>query len=229
MLFGVLGAVAVAQGSSPPGSIGSFPRFTLAEGQLDADGLPTSGAKLCVLGRRDICYQMPSQAAPGSGEVTYDFGLDPRSERLPLAAGGSWVFFSATFSGGGSGTLERLAVLRYEGTATSGKIVNLLPFIGVTNVSERAMWTIPSASEYPILVDADFIWGQGETHFDLHFYTVEAWRFDPKADHYVKAFSYRTTKKYGGGDSKPIRVLALERPEIAHRLEAQKMLDGGTH
>jgi hypothetical protein len=218
MLAGVLGSVAGAEQSRPVSS-GSFPRFTLAEGHLDTNGLPTSGAKLCVLGRRDICYQMAPQA--GSEKVTYDFGLDPRSQRLPLAGGGSWVFFSATFSGGGSGTLERLAVLRYEGGSATGKIVNLLPFVGVTNLSERAMWTIASASDYPILVDANFIWGEGETHFDSHSYTVEAWCFEPKAYRYVRAFSYRTAKKYGGDDTKPIHVLASERLEIVHRLQAQ--------
>jgi hypothetical protein len=140
---------------------------------------------------------------------------------LSLTGGGSWVFFSSTFSGGGSGTLESLAVLRFDGSLETGKIVNLLPFVGVTNVSDRAMWTIPSASAYPILVRADFIWSDGETHFGLHFYTVEAWCFDPKADRYTKTFSYRTSKRYDGGDNKPVRVLEPERVEILRRLEAK--------
>lgn len=196
-----------------------FPRFALSEGKLDQYGLPVSGAKLCLLARRDICHTMPSNDASASGQVTYEFGLDPRSERLPLVSGGSWVFFSAQFSGGGSGTLDRLAVLRYEPNAQGGKIVDLLPFAGVTNISDRAMWTLPVVSPYPILVVADFIWGDGETHFARHFYDVRAWRFDPNTDRYVEAFSYRTGKKYGGGDVAPVRVLALERPEILRRLE----------
>jgi hypothetical protein len=199
----------------------SFPRFTLTKGQLDADELPISGAKLCVLNRQNICYQMPSQVAPGPGKVTYEFGLDPRSERLPLVGGGSWVFFSASFSGGGSGTLERLAVLRYEPSLDGGKIVNLMPFIGVTNVGDRAMWTIPEASKYPILVEADFIWGKEESHFGRHFYTVQAWCFDSSAGRYVKAFSYCTTGKYDGGDSGPVRVLVAERQEILRRLKEE--------
>ena len=208
-----------------PSSAGSFPHFTLAKGQLDADGFPTSGAKLCVLGR-DICYQMPPHTLPGPGKVTYDFGLAPRSERLPLAGGGSWIFFSATFSAGGSGTLERLAVLRYEGDRGSGRIVNLMPYAGATNVSDRAMWTVPGASKYPILVKADFIWGEGEGHFSQHFYTVEAWCFDPRVVRYAKAFSYRTAKKYDGGDNAPVRVLAPERQEILRRLGFNRWNDG---
>ena len=210
--------VAACGQSTISSTTGSFPRFTVVKGQLDADGFPTSGAKLCVLGRRDICFQMPSQTLPGPSAVTYDFGLDPRSERLPLASGGSWVFFAATFSAGGSGTLERLAVLRYEGDGGESKIVNVMPFVGVTNVSDRAMWTVPSASDYPILIEADFIWGEGEGHFGEHFYTVEAWYFDPRADRYAKAFSYRTAKKYDGGDRARVRVLVPERQEILRRL-----------
>lgn len=176
---------------------------------------------MCLLRDRDVCYQMPSQAASGSANVIYQFGLDPRSERLLLAGGGSWVFFSGTFSGGGSGTLERIAVLRYQENGRVMAIVNLMPFVGVTNVSDRAMWTVPDASPYPIFVCADFLWGEGEPHFGQHYYTVEAWRFDPKEDRYVKAFSYRTAMSYGGGDSTPVHVLAPERQEILRRLKSQ--------
>jgi hypothetical protein len=174
---------------------------------------------MCVLGDRDVCYQMPPQAAPGSANVIYQFGLDPRSERLSLAGGGSWIFFSGTFSGGGSGTLERIAVLRYQENGGVRTIANLMPFVGVTNVGDRAMWTVPGASLYPIFVYADFVWGEGESHFGQHYYTVEAWRFHPKEDRYVKAFSYRTAKRYDGGDSTPIHVLAPERQEILRRLK----------
>ena len=198
-----------------------FPRFTLKEGQLDHDGLPVSGAKLCLPERQDLCYQMPSEADSGSGSIAYEFGLEPHSKRLPLAEGGSWVFFSAMFSGGGSGTLTRLAILRYEGNAKGEQIVNLLPWVGATNVSEWAMWTVPDTSKYPVLVRADFVWGDGEIHFGSHFYTIEAWKFDPVADHYVKAFEYRTLRKYEGGDHSPIRVLRPERAEIIRRLESK--------
>jgi hypothetical protein len=193
-----------------------FPRFTQAAGQTDSDGLSISGAKLCILGKPGTCFQMPEHAVD-SGSVIYQFGLDPHSERLPLPSGASWVFLTATFSGGGSGTLTSLAVLRYA--KDPEKIVNLLPFVGATNVSDYAMWTIPTASAFPILVDADFVWGKGEGHFDLHFFTVEAWKFDPKSDRYAKAFSYRTSRKYPGGDPGPVQVLKPERQEILNRLQ----------
>jgi hypothetical protein len=114
---------------------------------------------------------MPSNTGYSSGSVVYNYGLDARSERLSLNTGGSFVFFSAQFSGGGSGTLDSLSILEYE---SGGKIVNLLPFVGVTNQSERAVWSVPEVSRFPILVTADFDWMDGETHFTRHFYTVSA-------------------------------------------------------
>jgi hypothetical protein len=174
-------------------------------------------AKLCIVGQKNICYQMPSEVTSGQGKMTCEFGLEPRSERLSLANGGSWVFFSAMFSAGGSGTLERLAMLRYDG---SGRISNLLPYVGVSNISDRAMWSVPDASRYPVLVIAEFIWSDGEVHFSPHYFAVEAWRFDPKINRYSKVFSYRTTRKYDCNPS--VRVLEPERQEILRRLMADR-------
>jgi hypothetical protein len=183
---------------------------------LDADGLPASGATLCVLGRPELCFKMPSKQE--DKDLTFEFGLEPHSERLLLADGGSWVFFTAMFSAGGSGTQTQLAVLRYK---SEGKIENLLPWVGATNVSQYAMWNLPEASSYPVLVLADFVWGEGESHFDSHFYNVSAWKFNPKIDHYSKAFEYRTTQKYSGGGEARIQVLGPERQEIIRRLESK--------
>jgi hypothetical protein len=196
-----------------------FPRFSLIEGQLDQDGFPTSGAKLCLAGRqKGGCYQMPSHTSDGSGKLTYEFGLEPHASILPLTNGGSWAFFSATFSAGGSGTLTRLALLQYQ---HGGILLNLLPYVAVTNVSEHAVWTIPSASAYPVLVIANFVWRSDETHFAPHHSVVEAWRFDNATDRYKKAVSYQTSKKYEGGDYGPISVLGPERGEILRRFNTR--------
>jgi hypothetical protein len=113
---------------------------------------------------------------------------------------------------------DRLAILRPEDDRV---FVNLLPYVALTNVSEHAIWTILPASPYPVLVNADFIWGKGEPHFAPHYHTVEAWRYDPATDHYRKVVSYRTSKKYEGSDSGPISVLGPERAEILRRLSTQ--------
>jgi hypothetical protein len=199
----------------------TFPRFKVAEGQMDENGFPTSGAKLCLADEKNVCYQMPSHTLQGSNQLTYDFGLEPHARILSLTNGGSWVFFSAMFSAGGSGTLTRLAILRYQPDDHGGALINLLPYDGVTDESEHAIWTVPSVSSHPILVHADFIWGSGEIHFGPHYYQVEAWRFDTATGRYTKAVSYRTSKKYDGGDSVPISVLGPERAEILSRLSTQ--------
>ena len=200
----------------------TFPAFTVSEGRLDENGFPTSGAKLCLAATKSICYQMPSHIPQGSNQVTYDFGLEPHAKILPLTKGGSWALFSALFSAGGSGTLTRLAILRYQGSdGSGGTLTNLLPYVGFTNVSEHAIWNVPSISPCPILVHADFIWGRNETHFSPHYYKIEAWVFDPATDRYKRAFSYRTRKKYAGGDSEPISVFKPERAEILRRLSTR--------
>jgi hypothetical protein len=195
-----------------------FPSFKLLPGATDSDGLPTAGAKLCLAKPARACFQMPSKKDETSASVVYEFGLSPLSERLPLPGGGSFILFSSEFSGGGSGTLNRLAILRFE---LNGKIVNLLPFVGVTNQSEHAVWQIPAASSFPVLVIADFYWMDGETHFSDHLYTVTAYRFSADKDCYVEALSYRTSKKYRGLDKvDQVHVLNSERAEILRRLEA---------
>jgi hypothetical protein len=195
-----------------PDRFNDFPNFKLIQGGTDSDGFPTSGAKLCLRESLETCYQMPSEKAQSTDSGAYEFGLEPRSERLALPGGGSFVLFSSQFSGGGSGTLDRLSILRYE---KDRKIVNLLPFVGVTNQSDRAVWQIAEASKFPILVTADFYWVDGETHFADHFYTVCAYRFDTERDRYAQAFSYRTSKKYPGLDKvDQVHVLGSERAEI---------------
>lgn len=200
----------------------SFPRFVQYQGTLDDDGFPTSGVKICTKSEQPVCYQMPPHQYLDSSTVFYQFGLNPQSERLPIEGGGSWIFFTGTFSGGGSGTLERLAVLRLEGIGANGKIINLLPYVAVTNVSNRAMWKVPKISPYPILVCADYIWNNGETHFGAHYFRVDAWLFDEKLDHYVKLISYQTKRRYDGGDEGQISVLKAERKVILGRLAATR-------
>jgi hypothetical protein len=216
VLVAISASFAQAQASGPT-RFTDFPHFRLIQGNVDSDGLPTSGARLCLVKPANLCYQMPSNTGYSSGSVVYDYGLDPRSERLSLKDGGSLVFFSARFSGGGSGTLDSLAILRYE---NAKKIVNLLPFVGVTEQSDRAVWVVPEASNFPILVTADFYWMDGETHFSKHFYTVTAYCFDARGSRYAKAFSYRTSKKYPSlDDVDQVHVLEPEREEILRRLE----------
>jgi len=220
VLFTALTTICASSSAQPPvpAKILDFPRFKLIASPLDQDGIsPTSGAKLCTLQTKPVCYAMPAEMAKGGTQVEYQFGLDPVSERILVGDGGSVVFFLATFSGGGSGTLERAVLLRYQ---PDGTIVNLLPYVAVTNVSQRQMWRLPDVSDYPVLVTADFIWdfAAHETHLSPHRFEIQAWKYDPAQDRYARAFSYRTAKKYDSGDSSPVNVLKPERAEILRRL-----------
>jgi hypothetical protein len=197
-----------------------FPRFKVVNGLMDKDRLPVGGASVCLIDRPG-CFKMPDWAVDHS-TVVYQFGLNPRVERLKLKGGGSLVFFSATYSGGGSGLAERLAVLRYEG---NGNVVNLLPNHYVTDQSDRTMWNLPEISDFPVLVTADASWDMdaGETHFAWHRYDIKVFRFDPKSGRYGEVISYRTAKKYAGlDDASVIRVLGPERDEILRRLRAMR-------
>ncbi|WP_256941093.1 MULTISPECIES: hypothetical protein [Burkholderia] len=171
-----------------------------------------------MLPDRAPCFQMPPAPLPNSPKELYQFGLTPRSERLPLASGGSWVFFSGMFSGGGSGMLERVAILRY---GANGKIENLMPEVTQTELADRAMWKVPDVSPYPVFVRADYVSGKDESHFEAHLFDVDAWVFDPAANQYKKRFSYRTTKRYDRGEGSD-HVLSAERAEILRRLAAGK-------
>lgn len=62
---------------SSPAPSTDFPRFTLTRGQLDEEG-PTSGAKLCVVGRHDICYQMSAHTTDGPGKGSAQIHTSPR-------------------------------------------------------------------------------------------------------------------------------------------------------
>ncbi len=211
-------AVALAATASAPAwsAETAFPRFAQKEGRIDANDMPLSGATLCVLPEKTRCFEMPSSPIHGNAKDRYEFALDPRSERLPLAGGGSWVFFSGTFSGGGSGMLERVAVLRY---GADGRIENLMPEVTETEVADRAMWNLPDVSPYPVFVRADYLWGDGETHFEAHRFRVDAWIFDPATQRYRRAMTYDTTRRYDRGDGDD-KVLKVERDEILRRLAA---------
>ena len=157
---------------------------------------------------------MPPAPLPNSPKELYQFGLTPRSERLPIASGGSWVFFSGMFSGGGSGMLERVAILRY---GANGKIENLMPEVTQTELADRAMWKVPDVSSYPVFVRADYVWGKGESHFEAHLFDVDAWVFDPATNQYKKRLSYRTTKRYDRGEAGPCADFRACRDSAAPR------------
>lgn len=214
----VAGLAATAAGQAPSRHVLQFPAYRLVEGALDSDGFPISGAKLCVVKPLPDCFQMPSNSGYSQGGVVYAYGLEPYAQLLRVGRNGSVVLFLATFSGGGSGSLTSLALLRYE--AASG-ILNLLPFVGLSEQSDQATWEIPEISDYPILLTADYRWSKGETHFAGHYYNVTAYRMDAATDRYARMFRYGTSKKYASLDeTDKVNVIEPERANIIRHLKA---------
>ena len=193
-------------------SLAQAPQFTVIKGKTDADGFPVSGATVC-LQATSSCFQMPDLT---DNTVTYQFGLDPHMKVVQNLFS-PWLLFDATFSGGGSGTLTRYAVLRVNGNS----FTNLLPKLTLTNVSDFAVWNEKRLSKYPLLITADFIWNFAakETHFSPHYFTVDVWRYSPTANIYQKVLTYKTSKRYNTFDSGDvITVIAPERSQILRRL-----------
>jgi hypothetical protein len=135
-----------ASESAPP--ISPFPSFTIHAGKKDVDGLPTSNARLCVTGGTQ-CFALRSKQS--DSQITYFFGLEPKAERVPVGSGGSVVFFSGTFSGGGSGILESFALLTYDATGT---LRDLLPPVYLVDGGDRRVWNLPDISPMPVVAFA---------------------------------------------------------------------------
>jgi hypothetical protein len=198
--------------SQSTGQIIQFPPFTIHPGKADADGVPTTNARLCVKTETQ-CFALHTRGT--DPQTAYVFGLSPEAKQVFLDSGGSVIFFSGTFSAGGSGILESFALLQYD---NHGKIVNLLPPVYLTDGGDRQVWQI-SGTSMPIITFAEHIWGEGEPHYGNHFWTISAYVFDAKAHRYLKRTQYITARKYSDdGDGKALSVLQNEKSTITAKL-----------
>jgi hypothetical protein len=156
----------------------------------------------------------------GHGDLEFYFGLHPKAQRVPLTSGGSLVLFSAN-SGGGSGSSDRYALLRYE---RDGSLRDLLPAITLTNQSDHALWDVPTVSDMPLLVTADYLWGAMEAHYGSHYYEIRVYHYDPTTGKYAQILKYETGHQYRGFDNTsddPFPLLKFERTTILRKLAAR--------
>jgi hypothetical protein len=181
-------------------------QYRVLPGKLDADGIPTSAARICLgASGTDHCYTPPSDK--------YAFGLDPTARTIAKINRKDLILFTATFYGGGSGDLTNLALLEERG----GEFVNLLPVLQLTNQSEYRFWGLSRFSTLPVLVTADFVWDfeAHETHFAHHRYSIHGYAYDPKTGKYTEQTHYVTFKKYPGLDEvDSVHVLDAERQAV---------------
>jgi hypothetical protein len=198
----------------------AFPDYRVSEGKLDQDGLPMDGARLC-LQRQPVCFQTPHLAAKNSPEVVYEFGLEPAAMLAPVHGGGSVVLFASTFSGGGSGLLIRLNLLRYSPAKKT--LEDLLPETTVSEISNYDLWQIGTVSRYPLLVMANAYWdfSTQETHYAPHRFFITVLAYDTTSGRYKQVLRYRTARKYASED--PV-VLKPERRVILQRLNLKTAL-----
>ena len=195
-------------------SSGQSTPYRVLNGRTDSDGFPTTPAKICISSASgDQCYSPPSPESP-----LPPFGLNPTAENLKLSTGVMLTVFTAESSSGGSGSLTSIALLENR----DGQWLDLLPTVTVTNQSEYHFWNLPTVSAMPILLTADFVWGEGETHFARHHYRITSYVYHRQAGRYVQRDEYVTEKKYDGlDDATEIKVLAAEKAVIVRRLRSR--------
>lgn len=208
----------LAQGESST-TLRTFPQYKVYQGILDEDNFPVSGARLCTTEGKSHCFTLAHSGAKSDEDSWSYFGLRAKSQRLKLDGGGSIVLFNAN-CGGGSGSADRYVLLRSE---LDGHFKNLLPEIIVSNQADVATWDIPTASQLPVFVTADYLWEGMEAHYSSHFFEVRIYVYDGAADRYKLQHKYQTTHKYPGIDNweQAPEVLEKERGKIIEILRAK--------
>jgi hypothetical protein len=130
-----------------------------------------------------------------------------------FAAGVKGVVGEATYSGGGSGTLTQTVVWTFSG----GRIEGFYPTYTakISNLAEaRRFASGPMAGYY---ITADFIWGDHETHWDPHRFTLDAYKLD-NGRTYLRVLSYVTTNKYPAERQTQDYVIDHEMPHLQQLL-----------
>jgi hypothetical protein len=210
-IIGIVLSLAVVTGATGQ----NVAQYHVLQGETDPDGVPTTAARLCIgRGTTEHCYVPPTPKITGT--TLPPFGLDAKARPVEMASGGSLVLFTAESSSGGSGSLTVLALLDIRG----GRLQDLLPEVKVTNQSEYRFWNLPNISVMPVLVTADYVWADGETHFAHHRYRITSFLYDKQTGRYLQRNQYVTGKKYPGLDAaEEIKVLEPERASILAKLQ----------
>jgi hypothetical protein len=187
------------------------PRVEVSHPTIDAEGVATEPASVCLVsGTARQCYTAPKNDLP--------FGLNPKAYPVNLKQGVDGLLFTATASGGGSGSTTIFALL----VVKRGRLENLLPEVKVSEQSEHQIWKEPLISDLPIIVTATYEWGDGETHFSAHRFRISTYVFGHQLQNYTLQDEYITAKKYASFDqADKITVLQNEKSEILTRLRRQ--------
>jgi hypothetical protein len=187
-----------------------------------ADCLPQTPARICLGATgTEHCYALPS-------DNDFIFGLESRAIPVGQLDGLELTLFTATYSGCGSGTVTKFALL----TVRNGEFVNLLPSVELSNQSDYKFWSLPEFSSLPVLVTADYIWNHEdikksnfieETHSAPHRYRVNAYVYDDKSSRYLLKVHFDTAKMYSGvQDAEEINIVDAEKTVILAKLKQNR-------
>ena len=180
---------------------------------VDYIGSALEPATICLTSPQgQLCFKPPA------GTNLPSFGLRPEARAVRLRPGYEGLLFTAKSSGGGSGSLHLLALLE---PGAGSNLENLLPpGLSVTEQGEYRFWDEPSISDTALLVVADYVWGDGETHFSAHYFRISSYVFNSESRHYELRDEYITGKKYPSLDEvDSITALEQEKPEVLGRLQ----------
>lgn len=120
------------------------------------------------------------------------------------------IQFITEFSGGGSGTLTRIAFWRYD------LLNDIFKPGGDIILTEQGEYQIDGKSR---LITADAYMQTDETHFSPHHFNITIYRYHPQSG-FTKALSYLTKAKYPSFDNRDkIDVISHETTTIQQRLE----------
>jgi hypothetical protein len=192
-------------------------KVILVEPKRDANGFPEESYRVCfdATTPRRRCYEPPTEFAP--------FGLSPELKVIDLGRGRTALFFAVSANFGGPGTIVSLALLH---PGQRDEIDNRLVLEGhLSEISTHLFWNESSVSDAPILVTANYVWGDSEARFDDHRFIVSAYVLKtslmaPEDFSYRLEDRYMTIRKYASDDR--TGVLAAEKPEILARLKRVK-------
>ena len=219
-IAGALVLIAVRAAQCQSTTVKDFPEFRVYAGVQGEHGEPLSGAKLCTTGTQRRCFSLARWVGHyKDDELTTDFGVRARTQRIRVRDGGSLILFNAN-SFGGSGSSDRYALLGME---ENGRLRDLLPQVIVSNQADVVMWDLTTISPLPVLATADALWEDG-AHYGPHFFEVRIYRYDVVNDRYALKLKYRTVHRYPGIDNQVEGpdVLGKERGRIMEKLGTQK-------
>ena len=110
------------------------------------------------------------------------------------------VLFVPMFHAGGSGALSLITLWVFNEQAT--KFVNILPVVTITNLGGYKILHHRDDRLDGTLVIADFIWAEGEAHFDKHKYEIRVYRYNKDANIFEEVDSFVTEEKYPDTEEK---------------------------